>query len=230
MKERILIIDDELNLLDVMEAYLKKEDFDVLTASNGIQGLQLFYKENVDFIILDLMLPDLSGERICSEIRKESDVPILMLTAKVEADHRIAGLEIGADDYVPKPFSPKEVVLRVKKILGRQSKVIEEKSFLYEDDHLLIDDIQRFIRVKEDLVELTPNEFDILITMAKHPGQVFSRDQIIDTALGYDYEGSSRTIDSHIKNLRKKIEKELAKPIYIQTVYGVGYKFGGVKP
>ncbi|WP_105618087.1 response regulator transcription factor [Vallitalea okinawensis] len=228
MSKKILVIDDEFGLLEVVQAYLQKEGFDVFTAANGKQGLLLFSEVKPDFIILDLMLPDLSGEDICKSIREVSNVPILMLTAKVHEESRISGFELGADDYLTKPFSPRELVLRVKSIFKRVSGIEKSEHILnYNDGDLRINKDTREVYKKNQLITLTPNEYDILLVLASNSKYVFTRDQIIEQAFGYMFSGYNRTIDSHIKNLRKKIEDNVSEPCYIMTVYGIGYRFGG---
>ncbi len=228
MSEKILVVDDEDNLLDVIRDYLLRENYEVLTANSGSKALELFYEKNPDFIILDLMLPDITGEEICKHIRKESNVPILMLTAKSSEDDKITGLHIGADDYLTKPFSPRELVCRVKAILRRsigssdQSEVLE-----FNDKDLFIDIPKHIVKKAGKEISLTPNEFKILLILAQNPRKVFSRGQLVNLAFGYAFEGYDRTVDTHIKNLRQKIEDNVKVPRYIMTVYGVGYKFDG---
>ncbi len=229
MNTKLLVIDDEHGLLEVVEAYLKKEKYDVLTSDNGREGYELFLKEKPDMVILDLMLPDLSGEKICALIREESDVPILMLTAKTMEDDRINGLSLGADDYLTKPFSPKELVLRVQAILRRTMKGKTPRSSIisYNDQDLVINQDEHIVMKSGETIGITPNEYEILMLFIRHPQKVFTRGQIIDMALGYEFVGYDRTIDAHIKNLRRKVEDDIKNPQYIVTVYGVGYKFKG---
>lgn len=227
---KIFVIDDEVKLLEVIKEYLLKEEFEVFTSVNGEEGLRLFPLIKPDFLILDLMLPDLSGEEICKRIRQESDVPILMLTAKSGEEDRISGLSLGADDYLIKPFSPRELVMRVKAILRRtagNTKVNNSLSFNNKDLEINID--QHTIRKQGEEIRLTPNEFSILLALAQNPNRTYSRAQLINVALGYDFVGYERTIDAHIKNIRQKIEDDLKDPRYIVTVYGIGYKFLGDK-
>lgn len=227
---KILVVEDEKNISHVIKAYLEKEGFDVTIAIDGNEALEMFSKEEFHLIILDLMLPKLSGEEVCTTIRGTSDIPIIMLTAKVEEDDKIEGLSIGADDYVTKPFSPRELVSRVKALLRRSyrelSPLAEKLSFNNEE---LVVNVDKMI-VKKDgkNVYLTTNEFKILIALLTNPGQVFSREQLIEIAFGYDYGGFDRTVDTHIKNIRQKIENDPKNPAYIITVYGAGYKFGGI--
>lgn len=227
---KVLVVEDEKNISHVIKAYLEKEGFDVTIAIDGNEALEMFSKEEFHLIILDLMLPKLSGEEVCTTIRGTSDIPIIMLTAKVEEDDKIEGLSIGADDYVTKPFSPRELVSRVKALLRRSyrelSPLAEKLSFNNEE---LVVNVDKMI-VKKDgkNVYLTTNEFKILIALLTNPGQVFSREQLIEIAFGYDYDGFDRTVDTHIKNIRQKIENDPKNPAYIITVYGAGYKFGGI--
>ncbi|HHV26814.1 response regulator transcription factor [Anaerosalibacter bizertensis] len=227
--KKILVVEDEKRILDVVKAYLEKEGFEVKTAIDGKEALDLFNSETFHLIILDLMLPIISGEKVCNHIRTSSDIPIIMLTAKVDEDDKIEGLAIGADDYVTKPFSPRELVSRVKALLRRSYRdsnpLFEKLSFNNKDLEVDIDKME----VKKDgkVILLTTNEFKILSALLTNPGQVFSREQLIEKAFGIDYEGFDRTIDTHIKNIRQKIEDNPKEPKYILTVYGVGYKFGG---
>jgi DNA-binding response OmpR family regulator len=176
-------------------------------------------------VVLDLMLPDRSGEDVCREIRERSDVPILMLTAKASEDERVAGLALGADDYLTKPFSPRELVARVRAILRRtqiETPLVELLSF--DDGALEIDTVQHEVRRDGEPVELTPNEYKLLQTLARYPGRVYSRFELINHVQGYEYEGYERTIDAHVKNLRKKIEPDPKRPRYVETVFGAGYR------
>lgn len=224
----IFVIDDEVGLQEVIKEYLQKEGFEVFTSVNGEEGLRLFPLLKPDFLILDLMLPNLSGEEICQRIRQESDVPILMLTAKSGEEDRIRGLGLGADDYLVKPFSPRELVMRVKAILRRtagNTKTTNLISFHNRDLEINID--EHTVRKQGEEIRLTPNEFSILLVLAQNPNRTFSRAQLINAALGYDFAGYERTIDAHIKNIRQKIENNMKEPSYIITVYGIGYKFQG---
>lgn len=228
MNEKILIIDDENNLLQVVKDYLLLESYEVYTADRGNKAIELFNKIKPDFVILDLMLPDISGEEICRLIRKESSVPILMLTAKSSESDKVSGLYIGADDYLTKPFSPKELMGRVRAILRRtkgNTLVTDELSF--NEGDLVIDIPKHIVKKAGEIVNLTPNEFKILLTLAQNPQKVFSRGQLVNIAFGYDFIGFDRTVDTHIKNLRQKIGDDVKEPKYIITVYGAGYKFNG---
>lgn len=223
--KKILVVEDEKKISEIVKAYLEKDDFRVTIADTGEKALSVL-KEGFALIILDLMLPDMAGEDICSAIRKDLDVPIIMLTAKSDEDDRVKGLGIGADDYVVKPFSPRELIARVKALLRR---VRGPKNVLsFNNDDLVLDSLRFEARKKGSPVVLTPTEFKLLQCLAEHPGQVFTRLQLVNVILGYDFEGYDRTIDAHVKNIRHKIEDEQKKPAYLKTVYGVGYKFTGL--
>jgi len=218
----ILVVDDEEDILEVIKAYLIKEGYNVITANDGVGAMESF-NEDIDLIILDLMMPNLSGEEVCKKIRSKSDVPIIMLTAKALEVDVINGLDLGADDYVTKPFSPKELIARVRSALRRSNKSILKADLLeFNDGDLLIDTNRLVVKKKGNSVKLTITEFKILEILSKNRGIAFSRDDIIIKALGYDYDGNDRTIDAHIKNIRQKIEDNNK---YIKTVHGLGYKF-----
>ncbi|MGE4283424.1 MAG: response regulator [Clostridia bacterium] len=228
MNEKVLVVDDEVKLLAVVKDYLAVEGYEVYTADRGKKAIELFRETKPDFVILDLMLPDLSGEEICKTIRIESDVPILMLTAKSSEEDKINGLYIGADDYLTKPFSPRELVGRVRAILRRtKGNAVVADVLSFSDSDLEIDLPKHEVKKKGETIYLTPNEYNILVALAQNPQRTFSRSQLINIALGYDFEGYDRTIDTHIKNVRQKIEDDIKEPKYIITVYGVGYKFVG---
>ncbi|UWG97153.1 response regulator transcription factor [Dehalobacter sp. DCM] len=225
---KILVVDDEVNLLEVIKDYLQKEGYDVFTSVNGEEAYRLFPLLKPDFLILDLMLPGLSGEEICRLIRRESNVPVLMLTAKNAEEDRINGLALGADDYLVKPFSPRELVMRVKAILRRTARNnLAGPVLSFNSGDLEINEEEHTVRKKGQEVRLTPNEFSILLTLAKNTNRTFSRTQLIDSALGFDFAGYERTIDTHVKNIRQKIEDDYKEPLYVTTVYGIGYKFTG---
>ena len=232
MGQKILLVDDETMISEVLEAYLVKEGYQVFTSENGLDALRKADSVQPDLIVLDLMLPDISGEEVCRLLRKESDVPILMLTAKSGEDERINGIVIGADDYVTKPFSPREVVVRIQAILRRAAKVAQTNSDQLSFNHreLVIDLIKKEILLSGENISVTPIEYRLLSNMAKYPGRVYSRMDLLDKIQedGFSYEGYERSIDTHIKNLRKKVERDARDPKYIQTVFGMGYKFGGV--
>jgi len=223
--QRILIVEDEKKISEIVKAYLEKEGFRVSLAETGNEALKAL-KESPELVILDLMLPDIPGEELCTIIRENSDVPVIMLTARSGEEDRVKGLGIGADDYVVKPFSPRELVARVKAHLRRAVKS-RRKIYSYNSGGLKID-IENHEAFREGrLISLTPTEFKILVSLSENPGRVLSRDQLVTIVLGYDFEGYDRTIDAHVKNLRHKVEKNSKTPEFIQTVYGMGYKFIG---
>jgi DNA-binding response OmpR family regulator len=226
---KILVVDDEEKIAQVVKAYLEKEDFEVITAVDGQSALDLFEKENVNLVILDLMLPKISGEEVCKTIRTKSDIPIIMLTAKSDIDDKVEGISMGADDYLTKPFSVKELVVRVRALLRRAYRDISPLADYFEFNNKDLEvDVRKFeVKKKGEIVILTPNEIKLLITLVSKPGQIFTREQLVEKSFGYDYEGFDRTIDTYIKNIRQKIEDNPKKPNYIVTVYGMGYKFGG---
>ena len=225
MTTKILIVDDEKKIVDIVKAYLEKENYLVFVAHDGAAALEMVNDINPDLIILDLMLPKISGWDVCRHLRSGSNVPIIMLTARDEVSDKIVGLELGADDYITKPFNPSELVSRVRAILRRSISGNQIKSKI-KIGHLTIDVEKRVIYYEDKIIELTATEFDIIKMLAESPGRVYSRMQILDKIQGDTYEGYERTIDSHIKNLRKKIEPNPDRPVYIITVYGVGYKMG----
>lgn len=221
----ILVIEDEKKISEIVAMYLEREGFKTRVADTGEKAIGLL-KEPFDLAILDLMLPDISGEDLCKMIRENSDVPIIMLTAKSGEEDRIKGLGIGADDYVVKPFSPGELVARVKAHLRRTQKT-SKKRLSFNNGSLIMDTENLEAQKNGAPVVLTPTEFRILMALAEKPGRVLSRLQLINMVQGYDFEGYDRTIDAHIKNLRHKIEEDQKNPVFIKTVYGVGYKFTG---
>ncbi len=221
----ILVVEDEKKISDIVELYLRREGFATKVAGTGKEAMHLL-KEPFDLIVLDLMLPDMSGEELCSTIRETSDAPIIMLTAKSGEEDRVRGLGLGADDYVVKPFSPRELVARVKAHLRRTRKT-SKKVLSFNKGLLVMDTESHEVRCKGVPKVLTPTEFRILLILAEKPGRVFSRLQLINMVQGYDFEGYDRTIDAHIKNLRQKIEEDQRNLLFIKTVYGVGYKFIG---
>lgn len=226
---KVLIVDDEEKIVTVIKSYLKNCGYATYEAYNGKQALQLFEKVNPSLVILDLMLPDVPGEEVCKRLRKKSRVPIIMLTAKIEEEDILKGLDIGADDYMTKPFSPRQLVARIAALIRRSGDDIvplcNTISFYNED--LIINYQKHEVKKKGEVLNLTPNEYKILTTLVKYPQKVFTRDELITIALGDDFYGFDRTIDSHIKNLRQKIETDPKAPCYILTVHGVGYRFGG---
>ncbi len=225
MSKKILVVDDEPQIMRVLKGYLEAAGFQVIPAYDGAEALAAFRHAAPDLIVLDLMLPQVDGLDVARAIRRESDVPIIMLTARVDEADRLIGLELGADDYVAKPFSPREVVARVRAVLRRAGGGPEPASRVLSAGDVTLDMDKRQASVAGRPVELTPTEFDLLATLVENPGRVFSRMQLLDKLQGYAYEGYERTIDVHVKNLRQKIEADPKRPAYILTVYGLGYKF-----
>lgn len=228
-KPRILVVDDEQKVLNVIEAYLLKEGFQVLTSTDGEDALNKFNNEQVHLIILDLMLPKMSGEEVCNKIRSTSSVPIIMLTAKTEEDNKIDGLTIGADDYITKPFSNRELVSRVKALIRRTYRDNNPLAqiLIVNNGDLEINIEKMIVKKNGKPITLTSNEFKILIALLTNPGQIFSREQLVNKAFGIEYDGFDRTVDTHIKNIRQKIEDNHKNPRYIVSIYGMGYKFQG---
>jgi DNA-binding response OmpR family regulator len=225
--KNILIIEDEVQVSDVIKGYLQKEGYNVYTSTTGGSGIDLFKTIDFQLVILDLMLPDISGEEICRIIRQSSNVHIFMLTAKGSLNDRIEGLNMGADEYLIKPFSPRELTARVNALFRRISESDPSDEYLFYDGYLGIDYEKRTVTIQGEPVALTPNEFSILSTLVVNKGKVLSREQLIDKVFGADFAGFDRTIDVHIKNIRKKIEVDTKNPKYVVTVLKVGYKFGG---
>lgn len=223
-KAKILVVDDEKKIIELVRLYLEKDGFSVVVAGDGEKALELAAREKPDLIILDLNLPIIDGLDVCRAIRRYSDVPIVMLTARDEDVDKLIGLEIGADDYVTKPFSPRELVARVKAVL-RRAQGGQVKPDTIAAGKLRITPARHEARLGDKSIELTPTEFKLLEALAENPGRVYTRLQLLDRVQGYAYEGYERTIDAHVKNLRQKIEADPQKPRYILTVYGVGYKF-----
>jgi DNA-binding response OmpR family regulator len=225
MSKKILVVDDEPQIMRVLKGYLEAAGFQVISAYDGAEALAAFRHAVPDLIVLDLMLPQVDGLDVARAIRRESDVPIIMLTARVDEADRLIGLELGADDYVAKPFSPREVVARVRAVLRRAGGGAEPAGRVLSAGDIALDVDKRQASVAGRPVELTPTEFDLLATLMESPGRVFSRMQLLDKLQGYAYEGYERTIDVHVKNLRQKIEADPKRPVYVLTVYGLGYKF-----
>jgi DNA-binding response OmpR family regulator len=219
---KILVVDDEPQIVDLLRSYLTRDGFDVESAADGQMALAAFTRLRPDLVILDLMLPQLDGREVCRRIRDTASTPIIMLTARDEETDKLVGLELGADDYITKPFSPREVVARVRAVLRRGS---WEAAELIRVGELTIDLKGHEVTVGDTSVDLTPTEFRLLETLARHPNQVFTRMQLIDRVQGHAFEGYERTVDAHIKNLRGKVERDPRTPRYIVTVFGVGYKF-----
>ncbi|MGB0383722.1 MAG: response regulator transcription factor [Ardenticatenaceae bacterium] len=224
MSKTIMVVDDEARLRSLVKAYLTKEGFRVVTASDGREALFVAREEKPDLIILDVMMPNMDGYEFMRLHSKERDTPIIMLTAKVEDNDTVLGLELGADDYVTKPFSPRTLVARVKAVLRRTEKKTHQAEVLRIGD-IILDRTNHFVKVKDKFINLTPSEFDLLALLMANPGRAFSRADLLQRVQGALYDGYDRTVDVHIKNLRAKIEPNRRSPRYIETVYGVGYRF-----
>jgi DNA-binding response OmpR family regulator len=224
MQELILVVDDEPKIMRLTRDYLEKDGFRVISAVDGAEALTAARRDNPDLIILDLMLPDIDGWEVCRTLRRESGIPIIMLTARSEESDQIVGLELGADDYITKPFSPRTLIARVRAVLRRAQGKMKPQSMVHAGE-LEIDLNAHLVRLKGQPVHLTPNEFRLLAIMAQHPGQLLTREQLIDQMHGISLESFDRSIDSHIKNLRRKIDSDPSGPVYIKTVYGEGYRF-----
>jgi DNA-binding response OmpR family regulator len=219
----VLIIEDEPELVKILRSYLEKAGYSVVTASRGDQGMSIWEYQSPDLVLLDLNLPGMDGLDVAREIRRRSETPIIMVTARVEETDRLIGLELGADDYITKPYSPREVVARVRAVLRRAGKIQTPSNFIHVHDLEIDMDAHTVLR-NSDPVELTPTEFNLLAALANQPGRAFSRLQLLEAVQGVAYEGYERTVDAHIKNLRAKIEPDPKEPRYIETVFGVGYK------
>ena len=228
MANNILVIEDDPGIARIVRLYLERDGHTVTTAGDGVSGLSAARAGNPDLIVLDLMLPRLDGMSVCRALREESDVPIIMATARVDEDDRLAGLELGADDYIVKPFSPRELAARVRAVLRRTSRQSPSQPPMIEYDGITIDFRMQTVARGDERPSLTPTEFRLLSMLASQPGRPFSRDRIIEGVFGYDFDGYDRTVDVHIANLRRKIEPDVRKPRYVQTVHGVGYRFGNV--
>ena len=227
MAATVLLVEDERKLRDLVRSYLERAGFAVLSTGSGAEAIALAHSVGPDLVVLDLGLPDVPGESVARELRAAGTTPILMLTARSSEEDRISGLELGADDYVTKPFSPRELVLRVQAILRRGGQAARDPGVTrYGGDVLVIDEPRRVVKVRGAIVDLTPTEWGILLALAAAPGRVYSRFELINRVRGYEFEGYERTIDSHVKNLRHKIEEDQRAPEIIQTVLGGGYRLG----
>ena len=223
MPKKILVIDDEPKIVEICQDYLKASGFEVLSASNGLQGLNAARREKPDLIVLDLMMPGMDGLDVCRNLRREGNTPIIMLTARVEESDKLVGLELGADDYITKPFSPRELVARVRVVLRRVSG--DSTSEIIRVGEVSLDRTRYEATLPDKTILLTPTEFEILSTIMKQPGRIFSRAQLLTAVHGIAFESYERAIDSHIRNLRRKLETASGEARYIITVHGVGYKF-----
>jgi DNA-binding response OmpR family regulator len=224
MAKTIMVVDDEKRLVSLVESYLSQEGYRVVSAHNGKDALGVARREKPDLIVLDVMMPEMDGYEFMRKHRTDSNTPIILLTARVDDEEKVIGLEVGADDYMTKPFRPRELVARVRAVLRRVGEKEPAAKVLKAAD-ILLDRDSRTVKVGEYFVDLTPSEFDILAALMASPGRVYSRLDLLDIVQGIRYEGYERTIDTHVKNLRGKIEKSPRSPKYIETVYGVGYRF-----
>ncbi len=222
---RILLVEDEAQTRSVVEAYLERDGYWVTAVGDGARALEAFGAHRYDAIVLDLNLPKIPGEEVCRRIRDVSDVPIIMLTAKGAEEERIAGLDLGADDYLVKPFSPRELVARLRALLRRAHAETEPQRSRAEFGPLVIDLAGHKVFVDGAEIELTASEYKLLTTLSRYPGRVYSRMELVEKVLGYDFEGYERAVDSHVKNLRAKLDDDPKDPRFIHTVFGVGYRF-----
>jgi DNA-binding response OmpR family regulator len=226
-RSTVLVVEDERKIRDLVRGYLEREGLGVLTTESGAEAIALARSSGPDLLVLDLRLPDVPGEEVAREVRSFSSLPILMLTAKAGEEDRIRGLELGADDYLTKPFSPRELVLRVKAILRRAgNSEPQDGPLVFDGGRLRIDETRREVEVEGQPVALTPTEYGILVALARVPGRVYSRYELINRLRGYEFEGYERTIDSHVKNLRRKLERDPHAPEFVLTVLGGGYRLG----
>ena len=223
--EKILVVDDDTNICELLRLYLTKEGYQVTTANDGEEGLEKFNQLKPDMVLLDVMMPKMDGLEVCRRIRKAGNTPVMMLTAKGEVEDRIIGLELGADDYLVKPFSPRELVARARALLRRVHADSEPQREVLEFGELTIDVSGHKVLVNNEEIDLTASEFKLLTTLSRYPGRVYSRMELVEKVLGYDFEGYERTIDSHVKNLRAKIGDNPRSPKWLHTVHGVGYRF-----
>ena len=222
--EKILVVDDDLNICELLRLYLTKEGYNVVIANDGQSAVTTFQEESPSLVLLDIMLPKLDGWQVCREIRKFSETPIIMLTAKGEVFDRVLGLELGADDYVVKPFDTKEIVARIKAVLRRSASSLSEEIKEVHYDRLSINLTNYELKVGGVQIDTPPKEMELIFHLAKNPNRVFTRDQLLDEVWGYDYYGDSRTVDVHVKRLREKLEG-VSDKWELRTVWGVGYKF-----
>ncbi|OGN87742.1 MAG: DNA-binding response regulator [Chloroflexi bacterium RBG_13_46_9] len=224
----VLVVDDDVKTVELVKLYLNRDGYKVITSFDGLEALNLARKSHPDLIVLDLMLPGCDGLEICRKLKDESDVPIIMLTARTTEDDKLRGLNLGADDYVTKPFSPRELAARVRAVIRRlPEETLQRGPVEIKRGAITLNFLNREASVSGKTLQLTPSEFKLLGVLAREPGRVFSRQQLIEMVFGYDFEGFDRTVDVHILNLRRKIEPDPDHPRYIKTIYGAGYKFAG---
>lgn len=225
---RILVVEDEEKIREVIVAYLRKEGFEAHEASGGESAWSELANQPFDLVLLDLMLPDMNGEELCQKIRTAYPTPIIMLTAKSSVSHRIHGLSVGADDYMVKPFDPQELIARIRTVLRRtnQQELLADR-LEYGEGRLMIDSHAKQVFVQHKPISLTPSEYKLLLVMARNSERTFSREELIELVMGFEFDGDSRIIDQHVKNLRQKIEEDPKNPLFIRTVFGAGYRFNG---
>lgn len=229
MNGLILLVEDDARIAEVAIAYLKQAGFRVKHVSSGRDAIHIVAIETPSLVVLDLMLPDLSGEAVCREMKERADVPVVILTAKASEEERLAGFALGADDYIVKPFSPRELVARVQAVLKRSGTTESSLRLSFNQGHLVLDERNHAVILKGDAIRLTAVEFKILFALAATPGKTFTREELVDKAMGYNFDGYERNIDSHIKNIRQKLGDSTRAPLFLITVYGLGYRFGGVR-
>lgn len=227
MAPKVLVVDDDQKAVNIIKLYLEKNHYHVLTAYDGSTAVEIAREQLPDLIVLDIMLPGMDGLEVCYQLRERSDVPIIMLTARTTVEDKLIGLKLGADDYMSKPFSPRELVARVEVVLRRTTRGGEKPLGQIECSGLRIDFESHEVYLHNTFIPLTPKEFQLLEILSRHAGRAFSRSELIERVFGYTYNGTDRTIDVHIRNLRKKIEPNPSEPTYVQTVFGLGYKFAG---
>lgn len=229
-KKTLLVVEDEVKLAEILKVNFERQNYHVLMADNGEKALEIIKRHDVSLLILDLMIPKISGEQVCQEVRKFSRMPIIMLTARTSEENIIDGLKMGADDYITKPFSLRELNARVESVFRRsENSLYPLYQTLKFDGELEVDLNQKIVKKNNVVIHLTPNEFKLLIVLLQYPNRVFTRNELVESVFDSDFDGYDRTIDTHIKNLRNKIEDNPKQPMYIQTVFGVGYKFGKAK-
>ena len=227
MPSTVLIVEDDPHALELVRLYLDQDGHQVLVARDGIEGLRLAREAAPDLIVLDLMLPGIDGSEVCRQVRQESNVPIIMVTARVEEEDRLAGLELGADDYITKPFSPRELAARVRVVLRRTAREQSERTQdILQEGPFTVNIPHGTVHRDSTAIRLTPTEFRLLVLLMREPGRIFTRELIIDRVFGYDFDGFDRTVDAHVSSLRRKLDSAPGEPRFIHTVYGLGYKFG----
>jgi DNA-binding response OmpR family regulator len=225
MAKKILVVDDKAEIRKLLKSYFTQEGFEVVSAADGQEALFVARQEKPDLVLLDLMMPEMNGYDFLRAFNREADTPVIILTAKLDENDKVLGLELGADDYVVKPFSPRELTARVRAVLRRMEKAQKSEADILRYADVMVDLKARLVKVNDRILELTPSEFELLATMIASPGRVFTRLELLERLQGSAYEGYERTIDVHIRNLRAKLEADPSKPRYIETVYGVGYRF-----